>query len=155
MIRRQMLSNVQVERLLWILAIATVPIFHVGQKQKGHLVSVKHAHAIEPKAVDAGTNVTMQVLISPEEGPHFAMRRFVIRPGGGMPNHTNLVEHEQYVLNGHARIGIGPDIFEVRPGDVVFIPAEVPHWYQNTGDEPFEFLCLVPNKPDAITILDA
>ena len=117
-------------------------------------MSVKHTQEIEAKVVEAGSGTSMQVLISPDEGPHFAMRRFVMQPGGGMPNHTNLVEHEQYVLNGHAKIGIGDETFEVKKGDVVFIPAQVPHWYKNVGEEPFEFLCLVPNKPDTITILE-
>jgi quercetin dioxygenase-like cupin family protein len=117
-------------------------------------MSVKHTQEIEAKTVEAGTGTAMQVLISAEEGPHFAMRRFVMQPGGGMPRHTNLVEHEQYVLNGRAEIGIGGEVFEVRKGDIVFIPAEIPHWYKNDGAEPFEFLCLVPNKPDSITILE-
>lgn len=117
-------------------------------------MSVKHSQEIEAKAVDAGSGTTMQMLISPTEGPNFAMRRFVIQPGGGMPNHTNLVEHEQFVLGGQARIGIGDEVFEVKKGDVVFIPAEIPHWYQNVGEEPFEFLCMVPNKTDTITVLD-
>lgn len=116
-------------------------------------MSVKHAKEVEANPVSAGSGTTMQVLISAEEGPNFAMRRFVMQPGGGMPNHTNLVEHEQYVLNGRARIGIGEEVYEVQPGDVVFIPAKVPHWYTNIGDEPFEFLCLVPNKPDKIQLL--
>ncbi|MFO8035636.1 MAG: cupin domain-containing protein [Anaerolineales bacterium] len=115
---------------------------------------VKHSREIEAENVEAGTGTTKQVLISGDEGPHFAMRRFVIQPGGGMPNHTNKVEHEQYILGGRAQIGIGEEIYEVQEGDVVFIPAEVPHWYKNTGDEPFAFLCLVPNQPDSITILD-
>lgn len=117
-------------------------------------MSVKHTHEIEAKQVEAGDGVTMQMLIAPEEGPHFAMRRFVIQPGGAMPKHTNQVEHEQYVLSGQARIGIADEVFEVRKGDVVFIPASVPHWYQALGDEPFEFLCLVPNQPDTITVLE-
>ena len=117
-------------------------------------MSVKHIADIEAKVVDAGKGTTIQVLISPEEAPNFAMRRFVMQPGGGMPNHTNAVEHEQFVLNGHAKIGIGGEIYEVQKGDIVFIPAGVPHWYTNIGEEPFEFLCLVPNKPDKITIID-
>ncbi|MEA3440058.1 MAG: cupin domain-containing protein [Chloroflexota bacterium] len=117
-------------------------------------MSVKHTHEIEAMIVEAGTGTTMQVLIPPEESPNFAMRRFVMQPGGGIPNHKNMVEHEQYVLNGHAIIGIGDETFEVQKGDVVFIPAQVPHWYRNIGSEPFEFLCLVPNKPDSITILE-
>ncbi len=117
-------------------------------------MSVKHTQTIEAKTVQAGSGTRMQVLISAEEGPNFAMRRFIMQPGGGMPNHTNLVEHEQYVLRGHARIGIGDDVFDVHPGNVVFIPGQMPHWYTNIGDEPFEFLCLVPNKPDEIQILE-
>lgn len=67
--------------------------------------------------------------------------------------HTNLVEHEQFVLGGYARIGIGDDEFEVQEGDVVSIPGGAPQYYQNIGDEPFEFLPLVPNQPDEIVIL--
>ena len=70
-----------------------------------------------------------------------------------MPNHTNSVEHEQYVLNGAAEVGIGPEVHRVSKGDVVFIPANIPHWYRTVGDEPFQFLCLVPNQPDSIRIV--
>lgn len=114
---------------------------------------VKHANDLPVKTVAAGVSTTMQVLISSEEGPNFAMRRFIMQPGGGMPRHTNTVEHEQYVLRGRARIGIQEQEYEVQAGDVVFIPEGVPHFYQNIGDEPFEFLCLIPNKKDQITIL--
>ena len=107
--------------------------------------------AAEP--VEAGSKTSRQVLISATEGPNFAMRRFVIEPGGGMPTHTNTVEHEQYVLNGKAEIGIGEQKFEVEKDDVVFIPAAAPHWYKVIGDEAFEFLCVVPNKPDKMELL--
>jgi quercetin dioxygenase-like cupin family protein len=109
---------------------------------------------VPAEAVNAGQGVTRQILISPDEAPNFAMRRFIMEPGGGMPNHTNTVEHEQFVLRGQARVGIGDDVIEVKANDVVFIPAGVPHWYQNTGDDTFEFLCLVPNKPDKIEIVE-
>ena len=65
-----------------------------------------------------------------------------------MPLHTNDVEHEQYVLRGRARVVIGDVVAEVTKDDVVFIPAGVPHSYATVGDEPFEFLCAVPNLPD-------
>jgi len=115
---------------------------------------VKHADQVPYQPVAAGKDTTIQILISPEEGPHFAMRRFTMKPGGGMPKHTNAVEHEQYVLQGRARIAIGEETYEVSAGDVVFIPAGVPHWYKNIGDEDFVFLCLVPNLPDEIEILE-
>ncbi len=117
-------------------------------------MSVKNTHDVEAKNVSAGQETTIQVLISSEEGPNFAMRKFSMQKGGGMPLHTNSVEHEQYVLGGRARIGIGEQVYEVHQGDVVFIPEGVPHFYENIGDEPFEFLCLIPNKEDTITLVD-
>lgn len=90
----------------------------------------------------------MQMLIGPEDAPNFCLRRFVIKPGGWMPLHTNEVEHEQYVLRGSARIRIGDAVHEVKAGDAVYIPAGVQHDYRAGGAEPFEFICVVPNRED-------
>lgn len=117
-------------------------------------MSVKHVSSIESSEVKDGTGVSKKILISPDEAPNFAMRLFTIQPGGKMPNHTDLVEHEQFVLTGSAKIGIGDKVFEVHRGDVVFMPAGAPHWYKNDGEDVFEFLCLVPNQPDKTTILE-
>ena len=118
-------------------------------------MSVRHIDTFPAEEVAAGTATTRQVLIGPDEGPNFAMRRFIMEPGGGMPMHTNKVEHEQYVLRGSARVQIGDDVHHVKAGDVVFIPGGVPHNYQaDEGDEPFEFLCVVPNAPDEIQLVD-
>ncbi|MDI6769513.1 MAG: cupin domain-containing protein [Anaerolineales bacterium] len=111
---------------------------------------IKSANDVQAQVVKAGDKTTIQVL---QEGPNFAMRRFVMQPGGGMPEHTNTVEHEQYVLRGCANIGIGGGVYSVKAGDVVFIPEGVPHWYQNVGEEDFEFLCTIPNKPDEIRVI--
>ncbi len=117
-------------------------------------MTVKHSNEVESENVAAGKDTKIQVLISSQEGPNFALRKFSMLPGGGMPRHTNTVEHEQYVLRGHAKIGIGDGIYEVKQGDVVFIPAGEIHFYENIGGEPFEFLCIIPNKEDKITIVD-
>ena len=115
---------------------------------------VKHAVDVEAQNVAAGKDTTIQVLISSQEGPNFALRKFSMQKGGGMPRHTNTVEHEQYVLRGQAAITIGDETHHVQTGDVVFIPEGVVHSYQNSGEEPFEFLCIIPNKEDKITIVD-
>ena len=116
-------------------------------------MTVKHADDVARVPVSAGTGTERQVLIGPDEGPNFALRRFIMQPGGGMPKHTNTVEHEQYVLRGRATIGIGGETLEVVQGDVVFIPAGTPHWYRAHDGEPFEFLCVVPNGDDRIEVL--
>ncbi len=114
---------------------------------------VRAAGDVAFRPVASGKAAEMQVLIGPEEGaPHFAMRRFRMEAGGGMPLHTNEVEHEQYVLRGRARVTTGAAVHEVTAGTVLFIPAGVPHSYQ-VIEAPFEFLCLVPNQRDEIKIV--
>jgi quercetin dioxygenase-like cupin family protein len=116
--------------------------------------AVKRAEAVERKTVAAGKATEVQVLVGPGDGaPNFALRRFIMGAGGGMPRHTNAVEHEQYVLTGRARITVGDDVHEVAAGNTLYIPAGMPHSYQ-VLEAPFEFLCVVPNTPDTITILD-
>jgi quercetin dioxygenase-like cupin family protein len=117
-------------------------------------MTVKHSNDVEMKNVAAGKDTTIQVLISSQEGPNFALRKFSMKPGGGMPRHTNEVEHEQYVLRGQATITIGDETHSVKMGDAVFIPAGAIHSYENMGSEPFEFLCIVPNKEDVIKIVE-
>jgi quercetin dioxygenase-like cupin family protein len=114
---------------------------------------IRHIDDVGAEPVKAGTGTSRQVLIGPDEGPHFALRRFIMEPGGGMPPHTNTVEHEQYVLRGRATIGVGAETHEVRAGSVVYIPAGTPHWYRAHDGEPFEFLCVVPNAPDTIELV--
>ncbi|MCP3958140.1 MAG: cupin domain-containing protein [bacterium] len=115
---------------------------------------VKHASAVERTRVTAGKATETQVLLGPEDGaPNFAMRRFTMGEGGGMPLHVNAVEHEQYVLRGRARVGIGDTVHEVGADDVLYIPAGEPHFYE-VVEAPFEFLCVVPNEQDQIMILD-
>jgi quercetin dioxygenase-like cupin family protein len=89
---------------------------------------VRSATSIPREGVPVGAGITKQVLIGPDQGPNFALRKFSMQPGGGMPLHTNTVEHEQYVLRGRARVMIGDEVLEVKKDDVVFIPQ---------GNSPF------------------
>jgi quercetin dioxygenase-like cupin family protein len=115
---------------------------------------VKPADSVERTPVAAGRATEMQVLVGAGDGaPNFAMRRFIMGAGGGMPRHTNRVEHEQYVLRGRARIAVGDDVHEVAAGDVLYIPAGTPHSYE-VVEGPFEFLCMVPNREDRIEIVE-
>ncbi len=125
----------------------------MDQPKRGDAV-VRKVESVPLDAVAAGTATARQVLLGPADGaPNFALRRFVMGEGGGMPRHTNTVEHQQYVLRGRARIRIGDDEHEVGPDSVLYIPAGAPHSYQ-VVEAPFEFLCIVPNAPDRIELLD-
>lgn len=125
-----------------------------GEGAGGDGSVVRRADSVPMRPVEAGRGTEMQVLVGPGEGaPNFALRRFRMAAGGGIPSHTNEVEHEQYVLRGRARITIGGTIHEVEPDDTLYIPAGTPHSYE-VLEGPFEFLCVVPNTPDRLRLLD-
>ena len=112
----------------------------------------RKSNEIPKSVIESGKKTFRQVLISGNEAPNFALRKFTIEPGGSMPLHTNTVEHEQYVLSGSAEISIGGEIINAEKDDVIFIPKGIEHYYKNNGAEPFEFLCIVPNGDDIIEI---
>ncbi len=109
-------------------------------------MSVKNVKDIESEALESANDVSRQMLAGHEGGSNFAMRKLVIKPGGGIPAHTSGAEHQQYVLGGRARVGIGEEVYEVGKDDVIFVPAGEPHWYEAYGETPFELLSVVPNK---------
>ena len=102
-------------------------------------MSVKSAHDVAAEPVGAGQGTTRQVLIGPEEGPNFALRRFIMEPGGGMPLHTNEVEHEQYVLAGRQAQERGAHYWSMqqvkRPS--CFHPGEAPGRFRPRGLRQF------------------
>jgi len=115
---------------------------------------VKQVGEIGSQDVTAGVATRVQLLIGSDDGaPNYSLKRFVMGDGGGMPRHTNRIEHVQFVLGGRARVGIGDRVHEVGPESVLYIPAGVPHSY-DVVEAPFEFLCIVPNAEDRIEILD-
>jgi len=61
-------------------------------------MTVKHAVDVEANDVANAKDTKIQVLISSQEGPNFALRKFSMKKDGGMPRHKNTVGHEQYVL---------------------------------------------------------
>ncbi|QKY21213.1 cupin domain-containing protein [Halolamina sp. CBA1230] len=116
---------------------------------------VKRSGEIEYEPVGAAEGMRKGVLLDEHDGaPNFAIRRFELDPGAEVPEHTNAVEHEQYVLAGEYTVGIAGEEYTVSAGDSLLIPAGVVHWYRNEGDQPGAFLCAVPNGDDTIELVE-
>jgi quercetin dioxygenase-like cupin family protein len=111
-------------------------------------MSVKPEGTVKPQKVEKAVKTEIEWLVDRHDGaPNFEMRKFTIKPGGSIPRHFHPdIEHEQYVLKGTYKIGIGDKVKEVKAGDSVYIPPGTPHWYENSGKENAEFLCIVPKK---------
>ena len=109
---------------------------------------VKKSGSVRPQRVERAVKTQIQWLLGRHDGaPNFEMRKFTIKPGGSIPKHYHPdIEHEQYVLRGRYEVGLGSKVYEVKAGDSIFIPQGTPHWYNNTGAETAEFLCIIPKK---------
>lgn len=96
--------------------------------------------------VDRARGTTIQVLLGPDDGmPNYYTRRFTISPGGRIPEHRHdTIEHQQVILEGEMAMGLDGEERVARAGDCVYIPAGCAHWYENRGDAPVRFLCIVP-----------
>ncbi len=100
------------------------------------------------------TNGANIAVLTPSIDKDFIVRKVSLEVGGTMPNHTNLIQHQQYVLNGEAKVKIGDEIIHAKEGDFLYIPAGVPHYYEACFDKPYEFLCMITTKEDEITLID-
>lgn len=89
--------------------------------------------------------VTVRWLVGRQTGAKtYAMRRFEIAPGGIIPLHTHIEEHQIFILAGEAKV-LGDVEGIAKKDDVVFVPSEEPHGYDNRdGSKPFIFICCIP-----------
>jgi quercetin dioxygenase-like cupin family protein len=104
--------------------------------------------------VDKTIGATMKVLIGPDQGaPNFITRLFTLQPGGKIPPHLHdNIEHEQYILEGEMVVAFDEEPQRtVSAGQAVFIPAGVAHRYENLGETPVRFICIVPKTTDYTT----
>jgi len=70
-------------------------------------MSVRKIKNINSEKVNAGKGTSRQILIGPDEAPNFAMRKFVIEPGGSITTHTNnLINRKLTLVPEHLRMQI-------------------------------------------------
>ena len=97
-----------------------------------------------------GAQATIRWLIAEKEGArNFAMRVIELaRVGERIPLHQHNYEHEIFVIAGRGEVLSEGDARPVKPGDFIFMPADELHGFVNTGEGPFQFICVIPTpKP--------
>ena len=89
---------------------------------------------------------TMRWLIDKKNdgAPLYSLRLVEMEPGGNSLKHAHDYEHENFVVQGKGRVLIGDAWHDVAAGDVIFIPGNILHVFDNTGDELFAMLCAAP-----------
>jgi quercetin dioxygenase-like cupin family protein len=111
--------------------------------------------AIDPSALatDSFDWGTIKWFVTPDitPGANLTFGEVVMQPGEGHSRHNHPGSEELlYVLSGSGEQGIdGEEPFQVGPGDVIHIPADVYHYTVNTGWSPMHVLALYnPGGPE-------
>jgi quercetin dioxygenase-like cupin family protein len=90
--------------------------------------------------------VTKQVVLGPEDGSdEIVLRYFSVATGGATPYHSHDFPHLVKVEAGQG-VAVDKDKNETPlvAGDYVYVDANEIHNFKNTGETPFDFICMVP-----------
>ena len=97
---------------------------------------------------EGAADTQIQWLLNESRGaPNFALRRFIIAPGGHTLRHTHDWEHEVYVLRGKGVLVTDEGEVPLGPDQAILIPPNEEHQFRCTGADNLEMLCIVPNGP--------
>lgn len=94
-------------------------------------------------------------VLSPKEEKDFLVRRVTLEAGGSMPYHTNIIQHQQFVLSGEAKVRIGEETYHAKAGDFLYIPAGIAHAYEACYESGYTFLCMITTQEDEIVMVES
>jgi quercetin dioxygenase-like cupin family protein len=112
------------------------------------MVIGQYSQVKEEQPQMAGMQATIRWLIAEKDGaPSFAMRVIEIkRKGEKIPLHRHDYEHEIFIIEGQGNV-LSPDGPKpVAYGNFVYVGPNEEHGFENTGDTPFRFICVIPRK---------
>ena len=110
---------------------------------------VKKYDEIEKQEVktEGVEKTTVRWLIGQDSpAPNFHMRLFEVEPGGHSPFHSHNFEHEVYVIEGNGRLNTEDKPLPLEKGSFALVMPNEKHQFENTGNTPFKFLCMIPKE---------
>lgn len=107
---------------------------------------IVHIDDVASVDVPRSPGATIKVILGDkEEMPRFHTRIFTLTPGAFIAEHQHdTIEHEQVMLEGTMKLTVGKNEYIVESGNVMYLPAGLPHSYENIGDTPVRFVCCIP-----------
>ena len=74
-----------------------------------------------------------------------------VDPGFRLARHTDSAEESIVVLAGRAAVTVGDETSAAAAGDIVLVPADVPHEVRNAGDDVLRFAAVYAAADVTIT----
>ena len=135
--------------------------------------SVKHQP--KPKRYYFDVGIGGVCLSGADTGGAFCVLDMGLAPGMMVPRHTHTREDEvYYVLKGELEVIVGDEVFNLRAGDTLMAPRDIPHQLRNSGNVENHYLLMfspsgfeeflmatavpapdnaaAPTKPPAVTV---
>jgi len=112
------------------------------------IMIIKRLNEVPSADMTGDGKISKQIVIGPDDGSReIVMRYFKVAPGGSSPHHSHGFPHLIKVEAGQGAV-IDPEGNEhpIRPGDYVYVSDDQTHCFKNRGEEPFEFICVVPDR---------
>lgn len=80
---------------------------------------------------------------------------FVVQfaPGGGPPLHRHPYEEVFLIQEGIAHFTVADEEIDAEGGQVVVVPAAMPHRFVNTGDGPLRLISIQPSPRVVMDVL--
>ncbi|QUC65190.1 cupin domain-containing protein [Nitrosopumilus sp. K4] len=78
-----------------------------------------------------------------QNGINYSIAQFSLESGRKTLKHKLKSSEIYYILEGHAKIEINLESFELRKDDSAYVPPEAEQQIENLGDEVLKFLCIV------------
>jgi quercetin dioxygenase-like cupin family protein len=86
---------------------------------------------------------TYTILVTGEQSAgQYTLIDMHVPPGGGPPPHRHDFEEMFTVLDGEVQVTFRDQTLTARAGETINVPANAPHSFTNSGDEPSRLLCL-------------
>lgn len=106
---------------------------------KGNINDVKSSEV----KIGKSKNTYIQWLITDKQEKNYAMRRFIIKPGGNISLHYHDYYESLYIINGKCDAYVDDEKMELKSGDFIFIDSKHKHKIINTGNNDLEFICVI------------
>ncbi len=109
---------------------------------------IKNPHNVPYEDTSTYQGIKKQIVLGPKDGAEeIIMRYFTVEPGGATPYHHHGFQHLVKVEEGNG-IVIDKDGAEhkLSSGDLVYVRDDEIHGFKNESDEPFVFICVVPER---------
>ncbi len=109
---------------------------------------IKKSDEVPYEDMSAFKGVKKQILIGSKDGSdEIVMRLFSVEPGGNTPYHSHGFPHVIKVEKGKG-IVIDKDGNEhkLECNHVIYVQDDEVHGFKNPGNEPFDFICIVPPR---------